>query len=309
MNSGSRPLTAVWLMIGSSLSFALMGAAVKAATTDFPFLISLFFRSIAGIVPLGILVLATQGSLRSSRHPLLFRRSLLGFMAMCLFFLGIEKLPLSTAVVLNQSSPVFTVVFSALILKEHKALHVLPFALVAFVGVAILVGPDLSTSGLWAALTLVSAVLSALAYVTVKQLSSTESSAIIVFYFSVWGTLFAVVTIAAAFVFGWGGLDMPSVFAHLSNPWTLTVLTCVGLFGVLGQLLMTASYARARASMVSPFSFFNPMFSYIIGIVAFSEHVTLHGILGGLLVIVASGAVPLLGVFGHGRGGAGVKAS
>ena len=302
-------MAAVMLMIGSSLSFALMGAAVKASTAGFPFLVSLFFRSIIGIVPLGILVLATRGSLRSSRHPLLFRRSLLGFMAMCLFFLGIEKLPLSTAVVLNQSSPVFTVVFSALILKEHKALHVLPFALVAFVGVAVLVGPDLSTSGLWATLTLVSAVLSALAYVTVKQLSSTESSAIIVFYFSVWGTLFSVVTISAAMLFGFGGLDMPGVFRQLSNPWTLAVLGCVGLFGVLGQLLMTASYARARASMVSPFSFFNPMFSYVIGIAAFSEHLTLHGVLGGLLVIAASAAVPLLGAVGHGRGGARIRVS
>lgn len=282
-------------MIGSSLSFALMGAAVKASTADMPFLISLFFRSITGIIPLGIVVLAMRGSLRSNRHALLFRRSLLGFLAMCLFFLGIEKLPLSTAVVLNQSSPVFTVIFSALILKEHKALHVLPPALVAFVGVGLLVGPDLSTSGLWATLTLVSAVLSALAYVTVKQLSSTESSPLIVFYFSVWGTLFSVVTLAVALAFGWGGLDIPDVVRHLSNPWTVTMLVCVGLFGVLGQLLMTASYARARASMVSPFSFFNPMFSYVIGVAAFSERITVHGVLGGLLVVLASVAVPFVG--------------
>jgi len=288
-------LTAVLLMIGASLSFALMGAAVKASTSGLPFLVSLFFRSITGIIPLGILVLATQRSLRSKRHLLLFRRSLLGFMAMFLFFLGIEKLPLSTAVVLNQSSPVFTVIFSALILKEHKALHVLPLALVAFVGVGLLVGPDISSSGMWASLTLASAVLSALAYVTVKQLSTTESSPLIVFYFSVWGTLFSVITIGVAIALGLGGLNFPVIMGQLSNPWTLMMLLCVGLFGVLGQLLMTASYARGRASMVSPFSFFNPMFSYVIGVALFSERVTVHGVLGALLVIVASAAVPLMG--------------
>ncbi len=283
------------LMVGSSLAFALMGACVKASTVDMPFVVSLFFRSITGIVPLGILVLVRQGSLRSGRHPLLFRRSLLGFCAMCLFFLGIEKLPLSTAVVLNQSSPVFTVVFSALILKEHRAMHVLAPAVAAFAGVAILVGPDMGASGLWAGLTLVSAVLSALAYVTVKQLSATESSAIIVFYFSVWGTLFAIVAIGVDILTGWSGMDIPSVIGHLRSPWTLTTLICVGLFGILGQLMMTAAYARARASMVSPFSFFNPLFSYVIGVAAFSEKITLHGIVGALFVILASAAVPFIG--------------
>lgn len=299
MPAGSKPdrklLNAVLLMTGSALSFALMGAAVKASTREMPFLVSLFFRSVAGVIPLGIMVLVRQGSFRSGRQLLLFRRSLLGFLAMCLFFLGIERLPLSTAVVLNQSSPVFTVIFSAILLKEHRAVHVLPVALIAFLGVALLVGPEMASSGLWVSLTLLSAVLSALAYVTVKQLSATESSPLIVFYFSVWGTLFSIVLILVALASGSDYLDWPSIAVHLADPWTVVVLLCVGMFGIFGQLLMTASYARARASQVSPYSFFNPLFSYVIGVAAFSETVTLYRIMGGALVIAASALVPFIG--------------
>lgn len=291
---GSRPVAAVLLMVGSAASFALMGAAVKASTGSLPFLVSLFFRSILGIIPLGIIVIVRQGSLRSNRQMLLFRRSLLGFCAMFMFFFAIEHLPLSTAVVLNQSAPVFTVIFSAILLKEHKAIHILPLSIIAFAGVGVLVGPDIANTGIEASIGLASAVLSALAYVTVKQLSVTESSPLIVFYFSVWGTLFAAVVLGLAMLTGWGNLDLHLVASELSRPAGVVALCLVGFFGVCGQLLMTASYARARASVVSPFAFFNPLFSYVIGVSVFAESVTLHGVLGGLLVVSASAMVPFV---------------
>jgi S-adenosylmethionine uptake transporter len=291
---GSTPVLAVMLMVAAALSFSLMGACVKASTGSMPFLVSLFFRSLIGVIPLGLIVLYQVGTLRSKKHWLLFQRSLLGFCAMFLFFYAIEKLPLSTAVVLNFTSPVFTVIFSALLLKEHRATRVLPLALLAFVGVFVLVGPDITSTGIEASIGLASAVLSALAYITVKKLSQTESSPLIVFYFSVWGTVFAVIVIAVAMIAGIGGIQPAMIVEHLSSPRELLLLGGVGAGGVVGQLLMTSSYARGRASMVSPFSFFNPLFSYIIGFTFFGDPLTLYSVIGGVLVVLSVVLVPVV---------------
>lgn len=287
-------VTAVFLMVGSALSFAFMGAAVKGSTIGMPFLVSLLFRSFPGIIPLGIYLLLKCGTLGSPKQDLLFRRSLLGFSAMFLFFFAIERLPLSTAVILNQSSPVFTVIFSAILLREHRAIHVFPLALLAFLGVGVLVGPDIADTGIEVSFGLASAVLAALAYVTVKQLSATVSSPVIVFYFSVWGTVFSLIAIGISMLFGFGAVDMPDIAGRLSDPKTILVLLSISMFGVLGQLLMTASYARARASLVSPFGFFNPLFSYVIGVSVFDENLSLNKVIGGILVVVASSLVPFV---------------
>ena len=287
-------VVAVFLMIGAALSFALMGAAVKSSTLGMPFVASLLFRSFPGVIPLGAYLLIKRGTLGSAEQGKLFRRSALGFLAMFMFFFAIERLPLSTAVVLNQSSPVFTVIFSAILLKEHRAGHVLPLVLVAFVGVGVLIGPDIANTGMEASIGLASAVLAALAYVTVKQLSETVSSAVIVFYFSLWSTVFSVVVIAVMLLTGWGNLNVPEIVVRIWDLKALAILLSIAVFGVMGQLLMTSSYARARASLVSPFGFFNPLFSYVIGVSLFDESITLHRILGGILVVAASSMVPYI---------------
>jgi len=285
---------AVLLMAASSLSFAVMGGCVKASTAGLPFLIAVLFRSVVGMLPLLAWFLWTRRPLTAVQHGLLFVRSIFGFCAMCTFFLAIESLPLATAVVLNCSSPVFVVILAGLLLKERTAVAVFPLVAAAFAGVALLVSPDFPSFELECVLGLASALFAAMAYVTVKRLSATESPATIVLFFSIYSAVFSVATVAAAAAFGWIDLGGDRVVAMIADPAEIGLLLGVGVSGTLGQVLLTSAYARERASVVSPFQYLSPIFSYGLGIALFGEHPTPLSLAGGAVVIAASIGVLLV---------------
>jgi len=289
--TGQDLRSAVGYMVLASLLFAVMGAFVKASTARLPFLFALLFRNGMGMIPLAAWYLATGERPHAVRPRLLFLRALLGFTAMFLFFLAIGALPLSTATVLNYMSPVFVVLASAAFQRDRSALRLLPLVGVAFAGVVLVVGFD--PDGSWTAtgISVLSAVFAALAYLTVRELSATESSATIVWHFSAWGAVFSAVVLAAAWATGLGNVPWDRVAAALADPLALACLCAVGVFGTLAQLAMTSAYARASAPVISPISYLNPVLSYGLGIALFDDPLTAPALGGGALVIAASVAL------------------
>ncbi len=279
---------AVGYMVLASLLFAVMGAFVKASTARLPFLFALLFRNAMGMIPLAAWYLATGERPRAVRPRLLFLRALLGFTAMFLFFLSIGALPLSTATVLNYMSPVFVVLLSASFRRDRTALGLLPFVGVAFAGVVLVVGFD--PDGSWGAtgLGVLSAVFAALAYLTVRELSATESSATIVWHFSAWGAVLSALVLVVAWAMDLGNVPWDGVASALADPVSLGCLCAVGLFGTLAQLAMTSAYARASAPVISPISYLTPVLSYALGIALFDDPLTASALGGGALVIGAS---------------------
>jgi drug/metabolite transporter (DMT)-like permease len=289
--------SAIAFMAAASLCFAVMGALVKASTDHLPFLVAVVFRNVIGALPLVVYFLARGVRFRSRRPGLLFFRSASGFTAMFLFFLAIEYLPLSTATILNSSSPVFVVLLAGLVLREQRIGALLPLVVVAVGGVAWLVlggpappgsdGAGRHSVGI-AVLGLLSAVFAAMAYLSVRRLSRTEPSARIVLHFALWSSAFSVAVLAVAVATGLADLDPAQIVRVLSGPREAALLVGVGLAGLGGQMCMTSAYARERASVISGFSYLNPLFAYIIGVSVFGEPVTWAGIGGGTLVLGAS---------------------
>lgn len=279
---------AIVRMAVASVSYALMGVFVKASTNDYPFVVALFFRAVIGATPILIHVLATRKSLKTARRAMLFFRSLSGFIAMAMFFYAIENLPLSTAVVLNFTSPIFVALMSLVFLRERNAGAVFLVALLAFVGIGILVGPDFSDSGPQMLIGLGSAFFAAIAYMSVKSLARTEPLEIIVFYFSAYSAVFSLLVFMVSCLMGFDGMCLRELLGRSTDSVSLLTLVGAGLAGMSGQLFMTSAYAVERAAVVSAFSYLNPVFSYVLGIVLFNDPITLNGISGGVLVIVAT---------------------
>jgi len=276
-------------MILASCCFAVMGVFVKYSVQDLPFLVAVFFRAFIGCMVLFAYFRFKGLSMGARQHGLLLLRSIYGFTALTMFFYAIEHLPLANAVVLNFSSPVFVVIMSGLILGESRTGKVLPFVLIAFLGTAMLVSPDLTALKveLDALIGLMSAFFAALAYISVKRLSLTESSATIVLYFSMYASAFGLVSLALSFVFGWGGLSVDAVLPVLADPLNLVVLCGIGLAATLGQVLLTSSYSIGRASVVSGFAYINPVLSYFLGMLLFDEVPSVKALAGGFIVIAA----------------------
>jgi drug/metabolite transporter (DMT)-like permease len=140
-----------------------------------------------------------------------------------------------------------------------------------------MVGPHLTfdSSSRGVGLALAAAICSALAMMFLRGMSGSggEHPITITFYFSVTSMLCAAVTV----FWGW---PVPS-----AQQWLFIVL--IGLFGVLGQLLMTLSYRYAEASTIAPLDYANLLVAVVLGYVFFDEtpHVSIW--IGAPLVIAA----------------------
>jgi drug/metabolite transporter (DMT)-like permease len=279
--SFTRPLRGILLKLASVLVFIVMMSLIKAAHV--PPGEAVFFRSAFAVLVI-VAWLAWQGQLATgfkAKQPLgHFWRGLMGTTAMGLGFAGLSYLPLPEVTAIGYASPLMVVVLAAMFLGEEVRLFRLACVALGLVGVLIVLSPRLSIGAnaspgeaFGAMVVLSGAVFAALAQVFVRKLVLIESTTAIVFYFSLTATMLSLLTIP----FGW---VWPSEFA------TLCLVTS-GLLGGVGQILLTACYREADASLVAPFDYASMIFSLGIGLFVFNEVPTLTMLSGAALVMLA----------------------
>ena len=70
-----------------------------------------------------------------------------------------------------------------------------------------------------------------------------------------------------------------------TEQWAYVLL--VGLFGTLGQILLTRGYATAPTARVAPFTYFSVLFGSAYGYLFWGEILNLHFVAGALLIAFA----------------------
>lgn len=266
------------------LAFTGMAACIKATAGDVPTGQAVFFRATCAI-PVILIWLASQGQLTTGLRTNNWKghaaRGTIGTLAMALGFAGLGLLPLPEVTAVRFATPIFIVIFGAVLLGERVRSIRITAVLLGLVGVTIILlprfgGPMLAGAGLGAALTLASAVLAALAQILVKGMSRTEKTGTIVFYHSVIGAAMALFTLP----FGW----------VVPAPATLALLVGSGFIGAIGQILLTSSYQHADAGALAPFTYTSMLWSLAVGWILFGETATWLMLLGSIIVI-AAGAI------------------
>ena len=247
-----NPLRGIGLKILSVAVFTAMAACIKAAAiADVPPGQAVFFRSLFAI-PVILVWLVLQHDLAhglSTRNPMgHLWRGLVGGAAMACGFTALGLLPLPEVTAIGYAAPLLIVIFAAMFLGEEVRLFRLSAVLLGLIGVVIVLSPRLSvtsieTASQWETLgamtALMGAILAALAQVFIRKLVQVETTAAIVFYFSVTTTILSLFTVP----FGWIWPD----------PLTVGLLVSAGIFGGLGQILLTSSYRFAPTSVIAPF--------------------------------------------------------
>lgn len=281
-----RPLPGILLMISAVTLFTVMTAFIKAAE-NIPPGQAVFFRAGIGLpLILGWLWLRgeVKGGLRTTRPAGHAMRAIAGSMAMGLGFAGLHYLPLPEVTAIRFVTPVIMVVLAALLLGERIRLIRLTAVALGLVGVLIILAPRLDPSAerlalFGALLTLGSAGLAAVAQIAVKSMAGKESTAAIVFYFSLTATTLSLFTIP----FGWVW-PSPAEWAFLIG---------AGVVGGIGQILLTSGYRFADASVLAPFTYVSMLWALVIGYFVFAEVPTLQ-MLGGAALIIAAGVAIVL---------------
>ncbi|MFN3716735.1 MAG: DMT family transporter [Thiobacillus sp.] len=252
-----------WMLVAAAL-FALMGVLVKHLSAQFSSAELVFYRSVFGLVAIWIVITASHRRLLAPLATPYARahvwRGLSGFSALVLFFYAIARLPLATAVTLNYTAPLFLAGLSAWWLKERHGRGLVAAVLLGFVGIVLLLQPQVDGRAWGPALAgLVSGLLAAVAYVNVKALGRLgEPEWRVVFYFTLLSTLGGAAWMVAA------GFHRPQADDW---PW----LVGVGVTATLAQLALTRAYHRGRTLTVGALAYSTVGFSAIYGVVLFGE--------------------------------------
>lgn len=240
MEPVQRPMLALALRLLAVMVLSTLVMLVKyAAGSGIAFLEILFWRQVPTVaIILGWLALRGEvRRLRTDRLPIHARRAVLGGTGMLFTFGAPLLLPLAESTTLGFTTPIFAVILSALLLREHVGpVRWLAVAL-GFAGVVIIAQPG---SGhippLGALVGLGAGFMVALISIQVRDLARTDESISIVFWFA---------TISSP-VFA---LALPFVASsHTAGQWLL--LAAIGITGCLGQLLLTASLRYGQVSSV-----------------------------------------------------------
>lgn len=267
-----------WMVVAGFL-FGLMGVFVKLGAQHFSSAELVFYRSLIGLVVIFGIVRMQGLSLTTPHVASHVWRGLSGFFALMLFFYAISALPLATAITLNYTSPLFLALLLTLWLKEKPHWRLIGAILLGFVGVLLLLRPNLHTEQIiGGVMGLTSGFLAGIAYLNVKQLGALgEPDWRVVFYFTLISTL------------GAGAWMLIHQFHALS--WqTLPILLGLGTTATLAQLAMTRAYRVGKTLVVGSLAYSTVIFASLFGILFWDEWLSPLSWLG-IGLIVASGVL------------------
>lgn len=233
----------------SAIFFSSMNALAKLSAGEFGIAQILFFRMAAGLLPAAVF-LAMRGGFKRlrTRYPLRHvARSAFGLAAMGLFFQAFALMPLAQAVAISFSLPLFVAVLSMPLLKEPVRMREIAAVCIGFAGVLVVVQPGAGAFTLPALIALSASLLNAVAHLTVRQLTGTDDSAAVVFYFSLAGAVMS----AGLLALDW----------RTPNAADLAILCAVGVCGGIGQCFLVQAYSNGRAAFVAPFEYTNLLWS------------------------------------------------
>jgi drug/metabolite transporter (DMT)-like permease len=273
------------MLVGSSTAFGVMAFFAKLASTrGIGGAEVAALRFATGLVPVLLVPEVRRRALTWQRRDLLLYRGFFGGVAVLLYFLTIDKVPVGLATLLNYTSPVFAGLYAALFIGEPVQPRVLPALAVALGGVFLVVrahgdegGLSHGALGVWSAVGLLSAALSGAAVTAIRVARRTEGSWAVYTSFNAIGLL----------------ATLPFAIASWSSPdlvgWVYLIL--VGLLSMVAQLLMTYAYRwidNLRAGVVQQLAVFVAM---AFGAVFLHEAVTARTLMGSLLTVAGVVAV------------------
>jgi len=271
----ATPVRAAVLMLGSTLAFGLMAIAIRYATRYVPTQEVAFFRNAFGLLALlPMLVRPGRAPLRTQQLPRYFVRSAIGLASMLCAFWAIGHLPISQAISLSYSTPLFVTIAAVLWLGETVRMRRWAAVIIGFIGVLIIVRPGSTSFTPGTLVAVLAAVLSSLVAIQIKQLTRVDSADTVVLYTYVFWVPLSLVP--ALFVWVW---------PH-GMGWVW--LAATGLLGTLGQLLWTRALRLGEVSALTPISFMQLPLVSLLGWLLFNESLDRWTVIGAGIILGAN---------------------
>lgn len=266
----------VLLMLLSSLFFSAMQVAVAYSGGHIPVMEQVFCRNLISLAVAYILIRKNHLSVFGSKEnqPLLFGRSLFGFLGVISVFYASAHARQADVSILSKLSPFLVTLLAVVFLKEKLSKVQIPALVLAFAGVVVVAGPTFQSNFLPLFMAFVSSVTSGIAYTLLSYSKGKVDGMTVIMHFSVFSAVCSVPFMLSNFV-------MPT--------WRQAIaLVLIGLFGSFGQIALTYAYRMVPASEVSIYNYSGILFSMLLGYLVLHESIAPTSLLGGALVVAAS---------------------
>lgn len=278
MEEGDQILKGILLRLVAIFALSTMGALIKLAESGGAHIAEmLFFRQLFAL-PMVLMWLVLWGpglsTIRTNRIGAHMTRTAIGLGGMIFNFAALVLLPLAEATTLSFTVPIFATILAAILLREQVGIHRWGAVLIGFTGILVVAQPGSGHFPLIGAIVgIIAALLTALVTIYLRQLSRTESTGSIVFWFS----LLSLVPLGIAYAFTF----------QMHDGWVWMTMIAMGVMGGIGQLALTAALKLAPVSVVLPMDYSSLLWATLYGFALFGVLPTVWTWIGAPLIIAS----------------------
>lgn len=272
----SNNLQAILWALLATILVSLVSVMAKIAVNDFHVLQILFIRQMFIFISVLPSIAPNFPQSLKTKHPFIHALRLLGaFIALSTSVWALAVLPLTTAITLAFSQVLFVALLAFIFLKEAIDLPRAVAVILGFIGVVIVMHPSLDALiNFHALIPIIGALGAAVAIISVRKLSQTESTATLLAYQAIFVGLLAGIPLFWLWV-------QPS-FAELM------LLIAMGIVATAANWVGVKSLRLGEASFVGNIEYIKLIYAAIFGYFIFDEIPDNYTIIGALVIVMAS---------------------
>ena len=246
------------------------------------------------IIILLFLKLTKRPIVFKTQYPLLtFCRVIFFFFGFSSFYISLTIMPLATATALFFVTPFLITIFASIFLKEEIGPRRWAAVIIGFIGVYIILNPDLSNFDYLSLTPIFCAFCYSLSMIIIKKTSDKDSV-----YTQTFTFYLGAIIISSIFYFIMGDgqyntVDHPAS-QFIFKEWftdleaSMLFMIATGITASVAFILLFKAYSVASPAVVSPFEYSILLWSILIGWIYFDEIPSFNTVIG-ILIIVSSG--------------------
>jgi drug/metabolite transporter (DMT)-like permease len=272
INKNYAVIHGILYAIASSFIFSIMNAFVKLAAGTIPANEIVFFRSCIGTII--ILCFMIKGKIKLSKEGvhMLALRGCCGALYMIFYFYALANMPLVDAIILVNTSPLFSILLSRIFLKEKNPLTVYIVMPLVLAGVMFTLKPlGFSSFSFTVLFGLLAALFSGAAGICIRYLGQKYHTYEIIFYFMATAT-------AVSIPLMWNEFVVPR-----RQEWFY--LICIGVVSLIAQIFLTKAFTHENAVVVEIVRYIGIAFNAAWGFIFWTEVPDSFSLIGMTMII------------------------
>lgn len=235
----------------------------------------LFFRSFFGLITILPLIIKQKIQLfKTHQLKLHLLRGIAAFLGGLATFYSLATIPLTLVVSITFSAPLFASLFAYKAMNENITRAKVISLVMGLIGVLVLLRPAITSNGFGVLAAFLAAIMTAMAFITVKKLSTLDAPNTVM---------------VLPFV-----LLLPASGLMAILDWTAPSLTQLPFLLMLGlgvsvsQYCMVKAFSLAEASALLPIDFIKLIIACAIGTLIFGDKIDEWSIAGGTIILIGT---------------------